>query len=506
VQTHADGSVLASYTYSYDPASRLTTETDNGATIGYGYDNANQLLSGGTFSYNYDPTGNRTGTGDVTGPDNQLLSDGTSSYTYDPQGNLLTKTTGTDVTTYSYDTENRLVGVVETEGGTLKTVATYTYDVFGNRIETQEYTATGGEVTTEYAYDGPNAWVNLDGSGMFETRQLFLPGQDQLLARISKSGTTVTPAWYLTDRQGSVRNLQSYDGSMALDTITYDAFGQVASESSPAHGDAYKYNGYVYDGPVGLYYVRARYYDAATGRWNAQDPIAFAGGDANLYRYVDNNPIGNVDPTGLAVLIKRIRVDNEGDMGGLSCGPLVGPVRFAYGFKVRVDVNVDSPDTITKASISQEIFQLIMIVRNDGTCVNKLSNGDHNRATVSNEVAELARKSWFDNTYTLKDDALIAENIFKPGQKYYKHELLHAWYIDAPGYDGTDAESELPATKYKSVRQYLVIKITAKGTDGKEIVASFWRRQTAESNGATWKLVDQDGPSPGLPHVWGQPE
>src|SRR6202040_566683 len=36
-------SVLASYTYNYDFANRLTSEVDDGATIGYSYDNANQL-------------------------------------------------------------------------------------------------------------------------------------------------------------------------------------------------------------------------------------------------------------------------------------------------------------------------------------------------------------------------------------------------------------------------------------------------------------------------------
>ena len=52
VQTYANGSVLASYVYNYDQASRLTSEVDNGgATIVYGYDNANQLLSAGPATY-----------------------------------------------------------------------------------------------------------------------------------------------------------------------------------------------------------------------------------------------------------------------------------------------------------------------------------------------------------------------------------------------------------------------------------------------------------------------
>lgn len=37
-----------------------------------------------------------------------------------------------------------------------------------------------------------------------------------------------------------------------------------------------------------LYFSRARYLDPATGRWKTQDPLGFAVGDANLYRYVGN--------------------------------------------------------------------------------------------------------------------------------------------------------------------------------------------------------------------------
>lgn len=40
-------------------------------------------------------------------------------------------------------------------------------------------------------------------------------------------------------------------------------------------------------------------YDTTTGKWLTEDPIAFLGGDANLYRYVGNGPTNATDPTGL---------------------------------------------------------------------------------------------------------------------------------------------------------------------------------------------------------------
>jgi hypothetical protein len=42
-----------------------------------------------------------------------------------------------------------------------------------------------------------------------------------------------------------------------------------------------------------------RWYDAAVGRWISEDPIGFAGGDANLSRYVGNRSNSETDPSGL---------------------------------------------------------------------------------------------------------------------------------------------------------------------------------------------------------------
>lgn len=46
-------------------------------------------------------------------------------------------------------------------------------------------------------------------------------------------------------------------------------------------------------------YYRARYYNLTLQRFISEDPIAFAGGDTNLYAYVGNDPTDSSDPSGL---------------------------------------------------------------------------------------------------------------------------------------------------------------------------------------------------------------
>jgi YD repeat-containing protein len=154
--------VLEDFAYGYNGANWLTSEVDNGgAPTSYLYDPIGQLtgvVGTGAATYSYDAAGNRNGPGYATGTGNELSGDGTFTYTYDAEGNRLTRRNGTDLTTYSYDTANHLTGVVRTVGGTLTAQATYVYDVFGNRIEADDF-AGGVATVTRFGYDGGNVWA-----------------------------------------------------------------------------------------------------------------------------------------------------------------------------------------------------------------------------------------------------------------------------------------------------------------------------------------------------------
>lgn len=107
-------------------------------------------------------------------------------------------------------------------------------------------------------------------------------------------------AWaYLTDDQGSVRDLVNWSGQVK-DHLDYDAYGVVTRETNSSYGDRFRYDGYQFDTTTGLYYVNARWYDPTTGRWRQADPMGFEAGDSNLYRYVGNDATNATDPSGMA--------------------------------------------------------------------------------------------------------------------------------------------------------------------------------------------------------------
>ena len=83
-----------------------------------------------------------------------------------------------------------------------------------------------------------------------------------------------------------------------LDQLAYDAFGNIVAQLNPLLANPILFASREFDAETGLYYNRARYLDPTTGRWTTQDPLGFAAGDANLYRYVGNMATMATDPSG----------------------------------------------------------------------------------------------------------------------------------------------------------------------------------------------------------------
>ena len=85
----------------------------------------------------------------------------------------------------------------------------------------------------------------------------------------------------------------------------YSAYGE------PAYGDwggsRFRYTGQIMLPEVKLYHYKGRAYDPILGRFLQTDPVGYSD-DLNLYGYVNNDLMGNNDPSGLA----RVCTDSTG--------------------------------------------------------------------------------------------------------------------------------------------------------------------------------------------------
>jgi len=322
------GSVLASYSYELNLTGDFSSATElSGRTVNWTYDNIYRLATetisadphskNGAVAYGLDPVGNRLSqvstlpgipTGSFTfDADDRILS----SETYDNNGN----TTVSGAKTFTYNFENRLKSM---NGGAV----TLQYDGDGNRV-----TKTVGGVTTRYLVDDhnptgyPQVVEELIGGAVQRTythgRQRI--SQNQLIS------TTWMPSFYAYDGLGSVRLLADATGAMT-DTVDYDAWGNAVNVTGSTP-NVYLYRGEQYDSDLGLYYLRARYFNPLTGRFLTTDP---GKGSIQIpqtlhkYLYVGGNPVRFVDPTGYDAADEQAELSNISISFGHGARHLVG--------------------------------------------------------------------------------------------------------------------------------------------------------------------------------------
>ncbi len=307
--THEDGSYIE---LEYDAALRVRSETwrDAGGTITE------------TISYAYDRDGNRisrttsagveayvAGVGyrldrieragapienygwDAAGRMTSIERDGaTTSLTYSALDQVTSAERGASNTSWSFDGEGRRVAMSDAAG-------TRRYLVAPTMIEELEaphaITDASGILIAGYVYSG-----------------------DQPLVRYGTSG----PTYYLEDGIGSVIATADSSGARSSE-FRYDAFGNTrawsGTESSldPTRGGDFRFQGMWQDQSTELYYVRARTYDARTGRFLSRDPLLGEPREVEShqpYNFANANPIINTDPTGaftLAELQSTVTVD-----------------------------------------------------------------------------------------------------------------------------------------------------------------------------------------------------
>ena len=294
-----DGKTVSGFTYRYDADGNPVEVTDSqGRASRFQYDSAGQLVeevtASGTSRYRYRPGGNRAAVeegGAVTAyrydATDRLVGAGEEELTYDATGSLIGRKVPAGASRYEYDGERRLVKVVTPTGaGT-----SFGYTPTGDRVWKKD-----ADGTTYYLYDGFDLIQELGEGGKPKATYVHGPGIDRPLAMI-RDGKAF---YYHVDRLGSVTHLTDEQGQIVA-TYDYNAFGKMREQ----HGSIrtpFTFTGREYDAGTGLYYYRARYYDAALGRFLTTDPAPprmTEPIELNPYLYARNSPLRFVDPLGL---------------------------------------------------------------------------------------------------------------------------------------------------------------------------------------------------------------
>jgi RHS repeat-associated protein len=290
-----------------------------------GYDQLNQLsafargtlnaskdsISGTTSrsqSWTLDALGNFSSvTTDGTGQtrthnqQNEVTGVGSNTLTFDADGNMTTDETGRQ---FVFDAWSRLAQVKDSNGSTLETLRS---DALGRRVSE----AAAG--TTRDLYHS-SAWQVLEErvGGQAVVQHVWSPVYvDAMVERDrdadgNSANGREERLYAQQDANFNLTALVTTSGAV-VERFVYDPYGVqsvldaswVTQTGGSLYAWLYAYQGLRYDSLSGLYHARARDVSASLARWMSRDPLEFAAGDSNLYRFEGNGPTNGRDPSGL---------------------------------------------------------------------------------------------------------------------------------------------------------------------------------------------------------------
>ena len=295
-------------TFEVDLLGRITRATDaKGNAVGYGYDGVGNQVSveypdGWAEDYAYDGRGNlvkdahkvnnKTSESVYSYDETNKMSKGTngqgesSEYLYDGLGALVRNTWNIKKNAYGYHDATTVVKSF---------VVDYTSETMEPLVEQE---APG--VSYKYVYGNDRLSVNV--TGVANGAGHIIEGGEIRL-------------YYHMDLRGTARYLTSPVSKKVESWTHYNEWGEITHNAVVKTGQrefdmVKRYATHDYDQVLGLYYAKARFYDASGRRFASMDPIldpsshdlrAYVADPGKLvqYLYVRNAPLTNIDPLGL---------------------------------------------------------------------------------------------------------------------------------------------------------------------------------------------------------------
>ncbi|MCH9609940.1 MAG: hypothetical protein S4CHLAM45_13340 [Chlamydiales bacterium] len=229
----------------------------------YHYDSLDQLIEEENHTYCYDPLYNRIEKDGSSQTYNTLCQN--EEYTYDSNGNLLSD----GIHTYTYDCLDRLISIDND---------VYTYDTSHRRVLSNQ---------TILMWDGTHE----------------IGSQSELRVLGEGLGSEIGAALFLEIKGKTYIPIHNTTGSLAVlinskgrpqETYRYTAYGE---ELTTPKISPWRFASKRTDSTKLVYFGR-RYYSPSQGRFITPDPLGFTDGP-NLYAYVHNSPMTNIDMHGL---------------------------------------------------------------------------------------------------------------------------------------------------------------------------------------------------------------
>lgn len=368
-----------------DDLHSTTTAAEDGSQS-HTYDSLYRLTStkyidGNQIDFGYDPLGNlvrQTATlpalnlgelqvGQNAGPHAVTQVNG-APWRYDRNGNLIEKPDFT----FTWDFRNRLTQVASQAG--LQQEHRYNY---------------ADERMVKWVKNGAETELTLYPDRSFEVRGnqavKYLFANDERIAEVrtpfdkshllhgfqgegasaAAAPAPTTTLFYHGDHLGSATVVVDPSGNV-VERRTYYPFGQTRAQLG-ASTAPYGFTGKELDVESGLFYYGARYYDPVVARFISVDPLYFEQPEKgladpqmlNLYAYVRNNPVHNVDPDGEDVVIAYGVGDDQ--TGNRAAADRLATELSRENIRVRVIVATDLlktevQDRLAQAKVSAAIF------------------------------------------------------------------------------------------------------------------------------------------------------
>jgi RHS repeat-associated protein len=301
-------------------------------------------------------------------------------------------------------------------------LANYSWLADGTKTGVRDATGTSGyEYIGSLVYKYVNGELQLESAGFGGGRIEVSNGSD---------GNIYTPNYYITDHLGSTRAIVTPDevngGLAVVERVNFTPFGTKWTDGQ-APTSRYMFTGYEDQPLLDNKYVdaNARFYNYL--RFNTPDPFAGDRPWESPYAYAGNNPIRNVDPTGLAWRPTYYDEEDDDDEGD-------DPQRVISGFTwVEEDESYNEDGTLKDGLYSQAIF-----FSHNGT-FDATSNKNIGSSTASVFLEDGTIKTFEASTYPsdLDDYATVPEGQYEAivGKHKGRYEALRM--SDDGTYNGT---------------------------------------------------------------------